>query len=97
MTFQISEDKSSESQNADDLNDLNNCYFVFFDKQTTFTLIIDDNNLKDFRFQLNCDNNDYFCYAINQTTEGRPLNYENEYEKYLDSIVIFESNQQIHV
>ena len=70
---------------------------MFFDKQTTLTLIIDDSNFKDFRFQLNCDNNDYICYAINQTTEDRPLNYENKYEEYFDNIVIFESDQQIHI
>ena len=86
-----------KSQNTDDLNNLNNYYFVFFDKQTTLTLIIDDNNFKDFKFQLNCDNNNYFCYAINQMTKDKPLNYKNEYEKYLDSIVILELNQQIHV
>ena len=70
---------------------------MFFDKQTTFILIIDDNSLKDFKFQLNCDNNDYLCYAINQTIEDRSLNYENEYEKYFNNIIILEPDQQIHV
>ena len=78
-----------KSQNVDDLNNLNNCYFVFFNKQTTLTLIIDDNSLKNFKFQLIYNNNDYLCYAINQTTKNKSLNYENEYKEYFDNIVIF--------
>ena len=93
----MSENKSLKSQNIDDLNNLNNCYSMFFNKQTTLTLIIDDNSFKDFKFQLNCDNNNYFYYAINQTIKGKLLSYKNEYEKYLDNIVIFEPDQQIYV
>ena len=39
------------------------------------------------------NNNDDFCYTIDQTTENRLLNYKNEYEKYFDDIVIFEFDQ----
>ena len=78
---------NKNSQNNIELNDVNDQYSIFFNKNDILILMNHDLNFETFRMKLKYEKNDYIVYIVQNNCENAFLNHFEKYQKFLTKII----------
>lgn len=80
-----------------DSEDLNDGHTIFFDGGEQPVVIPSTHTFAEFRKVLQCESNATLWYGINTWKNGSPLNYEDEWVKYVAAVRCLTSQEDMHV